>query len=83
MPTRANWRTAFIVGLFLFGPGLESYLERQAEVQSDEEWRRFYLGLAAIVHKAGTNPDKAVELADRLYNQVWGPQRSRRRLAAR
>ena len=83
MPTRADWRTAFIVGLFLFGPGLESYLRRQAEVQSDLEWRRFYLGLAGIVKRAGTNPDKAVELADHLYNQIWGRPRSRKRLAAR
>lgn len=80
MPTRREWRTAFIVGLFLFGPGLENYLLRQATSQADPIWGQFYQGLADVVRRAGTDPDRALELADHLYDELWG--RPRRRLAS-
>ena len=78
MPTRREWRTAFVVGLFLFGPGLENYLRRQADEQEDALWARFYDGLANVVRRAGTDPDRALELADQLYDELWGPPRRRR-----
>ena len=78
MPTRSEWRTGFRVGLFLFGPGLENYLRQQSDNMSDPDWSRFYGGLADIVHRAGTNPDRALELADDLYDNLWGrPRRNR------
>ncbi len=82
MPTRKEWRTAFLVGLFLFGPGLERYLREQAESQRNELWAQFYRGLAGIVHKAGTDPDRAMELADQLYDRLWGEPPRRRRLSS-
>lgn len=78
MPTRTEWRTAFIVGLFLFGPGLENYLRQQASVQRVQVWANFYAGLADIVQTAGTDPDKALKLADRLYDELWGRPKRRR-----
>ena len=78
MPSRTEWRTAFTVGLFLFGPGLEDYLRQRADAIADPDWSRFYDGLANIVHRAGTDPDHALELADGLYNRLWGRPRRRR-----
>lgn len=80
MPTRAEWRTAFLVGLFLFGPGLEQYLKQRAFAENDARWGEFYNGLADIVHRAGTNPDRALELADNLYDSLWRRRPARRRL---
>jgi hypothetical protein len=77
MPTRREWRTGFVVGLFLFGPGLESYLRRQAASQMDPVWAKFYGGLADIVRRAGADPNQALELADRLYDELWGRPRRR------
>ena len=77
MPTRTEWRTGFMVGLFLFGPGLRNYLSQQAEIQTDPTHRAFYRGLARIVHDTGSDPEKALKLADRLYDEIWGPRRKR------
>lgn len=78
MPSRKDWRTAFVVGLFLFGPGLENYLRQQAGSQRTKAWADFYDGLADIVQRAGTNPDRALELADKLYDRLWGRPKRRR-----
>jgi hypothetical protein len=77
MPARKEWRTAFVVGLFLFGPGLENYLRQQASTQRVQAWTDFYAGLADIVQKAGTDPDRALELADKLYDRLWGRPKRR------
>lgn len=80
MVTKSEWRTAFVVGLFLFGPGLENYLRQQAANQTIRVWSDFYEGLAEIVQRAGTNPDQALKLADNLYDRLWGTPK-RRKLA--
>jgi hypothetical protein len=72
VPTRKEWRLAFAVGLFLFGPGVEGYLRQQAAAQRTIVWSKFYSGLADIVQEAGSDPDRALELADELYDQLWG-----------
>ncbi len=77
MPTRKEWRTAFVVGLFLFGPGLENYLRQRAASQNTRVWADFYAGLADIVQKAGTDPDRALKLADKLYDSFWGRPKRR------
>jgi hypothetical protein len=78
MVTKSEWRTGFIVGLFLFGPGLENYLRERSMSQTAPAWAQFYSGLADIVRRAGTNPDEALRLADNLYDQLWGRPRRRR-----
>jgi hypothetical protein len=77
MPTKREWRTAFVVGLFLFGPGLERYLRDRASTQGSQSWTDFYAGLADIVQRAGTDPDRALELADKLYDGIWGRPKRR------
>jgi hypothetical protein len=72
MPSRKDWRNGFIVGLFLFGPGLEKYLRDRATNSGNHGWADFYNGLANIVRDAGTDPDKALKLADSLYTTIWG-----------
>lgn len=69
------------MGLFLFGPGLEQYLRERSSRSTSTLWARFYDGLGDIVVEAGTDPQKAVQLADALYYQIWGGRRPRRRRA--
>ncbi len=70
MPTRREWRTGFLVGLFLFGPGLEKYLRDRAASSTSQAWASFYEGLGDIVVEAGTQPEKAAKLADALYDRL-------------
>ncbi len=64
-----------MVGLFLFGPGLEKYLRDRAASSGNHGWNEFYGGLADIVRDTGTDPNKALKLADSLYDDIWGRRR--------